>query len=649
MNIHRKLILLVGLGMLLVLTITVFSLVNITTLFSQMTKAGARISLEVREIWHVEQKIEDAARMLHEYERTGDERFRRNHEMFIGAAIMILNEMAPADLGKDEVRVIGSLVNDLNTIAQKAEQVFVLDLGEERSRKKARELVEEIDGLVVWLKHDLETYRDESGVQLDAVVSDLAMTRKRISILFGVVLSAAVAFLLFFGIYLHRRVAVPIRQLWEGAQAISRGDLDHRVRLSGERDIATLAIRFNDMAGKLKESYADLERRLLERTQQLGALNSVSLTLGTSAVLREMLQRSLRTVLDNFTEMEARGGIFLCEPDGEFLRLVSYHGLSLEFARREERIRMGECLCGAVARTGEMIYSEAGCMDPRHTRSDGHDHAHIIVPLKARGAVLGVMFLYPTKQFSLKPSDIQMFDTIGAQLGMAVENLRLYGEVKEAGMKFWDLFENSRDILFTLDLEGTLTAVNKAMEQFSGLDKAALIGRNVTEFFAEEGRLQMKRILSGELPLADRIYEFDVTKQDGTRAIIQISGRSLFQKSRPTGFHLAARDVTEQKNLREMLVQAERLAAIGQVGIAMRHEINNPLTTVIGNTELLLERYESGGSDLKKRLELILENSIRIAEILKRLQDIKRDRTVDYMQGVKMTDLGPEQQERKQP
>ncbi len=50
--------------------------------------------------------------------------------------------------------------------------------------------------------------------------------------------------------------------------------------------------------------------------------------------------------------------------------------------------------------------------------------------------------------------------------------------------------------------------------------------------------------------------------------------------------------MTERKNLRELLVKAERLGAIGQVGVAVRHEINNPLTTVIGNIELLIERYE---------------------------------------------------------
>ena len=87
--------------------------------------------------------------------------------------------------------------------------------------------------------------------------------------------------------------------------------------------------------------------------------------------------------------------------------------------------------------------------------------------------------------------------------------------------------------------------------------------------------------------------------------------------------------------------QAERLAAIGQLGIAMRHEINNPLTTVIGNAELLMDRYGQGREDLQRRLQMILDNALRIAEILKRLQDMKKDRTVEYVEGLRMTDLGP--------
>ena len=88
-----------------------------------------------------------------------------------------------------------------------------------------------------------------------------------------------------------------------------------------------------------------------------------------------------------------------------------------------------------------------------------------------------------------------------------------------------------------------------------------------------------------------------------------------------------------------MLVKAERVGAIGQVGVAVRHEINNPLTTVIGNIELLMERYEDKDKELVARLETILNNALRIAETVKRLEGIKKETTVDYLKGVKMTDL----------
>jgi PAS domain S-box-containing protein len=394
------------------------------------------------------------------------------------------------------------------------------------------------------------------------------------------------------------------------------------------------------MAQKLKISYEDLERRLLERTKQVAALNSVALTLGGRGTLREVLQRSLTTVLANFPEMEPRGGIFLREADGEHLRLIAHVGLTPEYIAREERIRLGECLYGVVAKTGEILVTEQGCDDPRGRAGESPNHPNIIVPIKSRDVVLGVMFLYPAERFELKPSDIQMLDTVGAQLGMAIENIRLYDEIKESSEKYWDLFEKSRDILYTTDLEGNLTAVNEAMELFLGRPKHKLVGTNSLEFLTEEGKERVRRILAGQEDLADRIFELAVIRPNGVPAFVEISVRSILNRNRPVGFQISARDVTEQKNLRELLVRAERLAAIGQVVVTVRHEINNPLTTVIGNAELLLERYEKSGNDLKRRLDLILENALRISEIVKRLQEIKEDRTVEYVKGVKMTDLG---------
>jgi len=642
MNIHRRLILLVGLGMLLIMTITILSLENIAADFSRTTRSVSQISREVRKLWDVEQKIGDAARMVRQYVTREDPAARRNYDIFHAAAAGMLEELKGYELPDREQRILAGLLSDFGTIEAQAERIFALDLGDGRNQALARTLAKDLENLVAWMDHDVNLYKEENVVRLQHVARDLEGTKVRIYLLFGVILFTTIGFLLAFGVYLYQKVSMPLGQLWAGAEAVSAGNLDYQVQVRGQRDIEKLADRFNEMASKLKASYAGLEHRLLERTEQLAALNSVSLTLGGRGTLQEVLQRSLTTVLESFPDMEPRGGIFLCEPGGDTLRLAAHRGLPAEFVAQEERIHRGECLCGVVAQTGEMIFSEHGCAEPRASWSGHPGQGHIIIPIKSRGTVLGVMFLYPSRPFTLKPSEVQLFETVGAQLGMAVENLRFYGEVKESSEKYWDLFEKSRDILITVDLAGRLSAVNEAAERFAGMTKRELIGMSLLDFLTDEGKALAQRILAGDEPMEGRIFEFEITRPNGMKAFVEVNGRILTQNGRPAGFHAAARDVTEQRNLRELLVQAERLSAIGQVVVAVRHEINNPLTTVIGNTELLLERYEHVDADLKKRLETVLDNALRISEIVKRLQGIKQERTVEYVQGVKMTDLGRE-------
>lgn len=169
-----------------------------------------------------------------------------------------------------------------------------------------------------------------------------------------------------------------------------------------------------------------IEEQLLERNVELEVINAVSIAVTESLELGTILERTLDAVL-RVSGLAPSGGIFLLDEQLDELRLVAHRGLEPGFVEHEQRVRVGECLCGLVAATGELIGSPDSCADPRHTRCrDGCSHSHVIVPLMAHERVRGVMFLYPPPGHELDPGQRRLFSTVGRQIGVAIEHALVY-------------------------------------------------------------------------------------------------------------------------------------------------------------------------------------------------------------------------------
>lgn len=98
----------------------------------------------------------------------------------------------------------------------------------------------------------------------------------------------------------------------------------------------------------------------------------------------------------------------------------------------------------------------------------------------------------------------------------------------------------------------------------------------------------------------------------------------------------------------EALVERERLAAVGEVAVTVNHEINNPLTVIIGNAELLLKDLADSDRKVRKKVEHIVAESKRIAQITRALHKIDRLVSVDYLPGgAKMLSLEREKNAEK--
>ena len=97
-----------------------------------------------------------------------------------------------------------------------------------------------------------------------------------------------------------------------------------------------------------------------------------------------------------------------------------------------------------------------------------------------------------------------------------------------------------------------------------------------------------------------------------------------------------------QVSIQQQQVDAPRgdgLAAIGQISLAIRHEVNNPLGTIVVYADLLLGQAEGLPEEVRKRLEAVSRAALRIRDVIKRLGEFREDRTVEYLPGMRMTDL----------
>lgn len=86
-------------------------------------------------------------------------------------------------------------------------------------------------------------------------------------------------------------------------------------------------------------------------------------------------------------------------------------------------------------------------------------------------------------------------------------------------------------------------------------------------------------------------------------------------------------------------IDAARVEAVKQTSVTINHKINNPLTAVLGNVQLLLMKGENLPDEVRNRLELIEEGSLRIRDVVSRLMKASEARTTEYVDGTSMIDM----------
>lgn len=169
--------------------------------------------------------------------------------------------------------------------------------------------------------------------------------------------------------------------------------------------------------------------------------------------------------------------------------------------------------------------------------------------------------------------------------------MELVSERQLAERKYRDLFENASDMVFTMDLQGSVTSINKQGTAITELPKKEIIGRRLQELVAPEDRSTIDTLLNATRRdgIAADFSEVRFSTASSKPHIVEINTRLIREEGEAVGIQAIGRDITRRHELEEQLQQSQKLQMVGQLAGGVAHDFNNLLTAMLGSATTLRE------------------------------------------------------------
>ncbi|HEY5599923.1 MAG TPA: histidine kinase dimerization/phospho-acceptor domain-containing protein, partial [Candidatus Manganitrophaceae bacterium] len=405
-----------------------------------------------------------------------------------------------------------------------------------------------------------------------------------------------ISLLAFFSFYATGKLVKPIEELQKGAKLIALGNLQHRLAIRTGDEIEELAMEFNEMADKIKESYTQLEKKVAQRThdlavrnKELSSLYTIASLLNKSLNLKGLLDEALSATMMIF---ETEGGmIHLLDASGTSLRLFSGAGFPAEGLEEKSH---NEVLYRRVAQTGIPIsFSDDSPEEPPFKNIPFP--YFITIPIRAKGKVLGTLSLLDKSSHPFIKQDLELLIAIGNQIGVAIENARLYEETKKVDQLKSDFVSK-----VSHEFRTPLTSIKGFVELLLSTDD-----------LADQKRKEFLKIVDQESDRLIRLINdvLDISKIEAGKVEWKIEPLRLEEIIRSTV--LSTQTLVESKKLQLVV------------------DIASPLPEVRGDRDQLIEVLNN-----------LLSNAIKFTEKGKIVLSIKRLKEKEILVGVKDTGIG---------
>jgi two-component system NtrC family sensor kinase len=258
------------------------------------------------------------------------------------------------------------------------------------------------------------------------------------------------------------------------------------------------------------------------------------------------------------------------------------------------------------------------------------------IPCRARQRTVAVVGLGKTNKGDyLSSEDIELLETLGGYLGIAIQNGRLYASLQQKAAEYERLKDFNENIVesinvgvMALDMEDRIESWNAQMEVMYALPRWQALTQTIPNIFPAEFVEEFHRVRQN--PGINNLYKFRLQTPAGETRTVNVAIAPLVtRKFQVIGRLVIMDDITERVELESQLSQADKLSSIGLLAAGVAHEVNTPLAVISSYTQMLAKQLQ-GDPQKSGLLEKITRQTFRASEIVNNLLNFSRTSGTEF-------------------